>query len=260
MNDQTIPKLTRRELNELPRKMIHQARNWTKADVFTVEWPPQLGQHVVVKDLRQRPFWYRVLVGRHLLKREACVLEALSDVQGVPNLITQPDADAIVMSYFPGCKLDKLGKRMLPASAIHEIENLITLAHERGVTHGDLHTTNILISADGAVAIIDWATGCLHHKRLPLWRRRLLWECRALDLRALAKIKLRYNALKITSGERDLLFKQGSTIYMLFKQVRYIIQWLRPYGRPVRRNKTHRKITTQLKKLEEQKKQQASDL
>src|SRR5690606_27742381 len=95
-------RLTRRKLEKLPRESIHKARNWSKADVSIAEWPPQSGRRVVVKELKNRPLWYRVLAGRYLLRREWNTLCALRDLDGVPSPVARPDSDTIVMEFFPG--------------------------------------------------------------------------------------------------------------------------------------------------------------
>jgi hypothetical protein len=210
-------RLTRRELETLPRRSLHQARNWSKADVSLIEWPPQSGQLVVVKDMRTRPLWFRVLAGRALMWREWRALRALEDLSGVPSPLTRPDADCFVMEYKPGRQLDSMEKWEISGDAVEKIVALLAEVHRRGVTHGDLHSHNILLDDNGEVALIDWATACVFGARRLGPKAVSFDEWKALDERALAKIKCASAPLDVTPRERDLLLHGGSRAYRLIK-------------------------------------------
>ena len=211
-------KLTRRKMENLPRESIHKARNWSKADVSVAEWPPNSGQRVVIKELRGRPLWYRVLAGRYFLRREWKALCALADVNGVPNPVARPDSDTIVMEFREGRPIEKLGQWDVPDSAVENIEKLVEAMHAKGITHGDLHGYNILVDKNGAVALIDWATASTFSSQRRGLKSFTFNEWQALDDRALAKVKIVSAPLSITPRQHDLLLNGGSQIYRFVKQ------------------------------------------
>ncbi len=216
------PRLTRRKLATLSRESIHQARNWSKADVSIAEWPPNSGQRVVVKELKSRPLWFRVLAGRYLLRREWKTLCALADLEGVPSPVARPDSDTIVMEFRSGEPLDKLKSWQVSGDVVEKIERLMATIHARGITHGDLHGYNVLVDEKGAITFIDWATASTFGARRGVAKSFTFDEWRALDERALAKIKIIFAPIDITPLQHDLLLHGGSRIYRFVKSFKRV--------------------------------------
>ncbi|HVF10514.1 MAG TPA: RIO1 family regulatory kinase/ATPase [Abditibacteriaceae bacterium] len=223
--------LTRNELERLALQPLHQARNWSKADVYLAEWPPDSGQRVVVKDFKKRALWFRLLAGRHFLHREWKILRALSGMEGVPHPIARPDADAIVVEYCPGTPANRFADGTLPATALQRLSTLIEVLHARGVTHGDLHQHNILIADDGSLTLLDWATASQFGPRRRALKARLFDEWCTLDKRAVAKLKARHAPALLTGEERDILWQGGSGLYRAVKKVRHGVGKLRGANR-----------------------------
>lgn len=222
-----MQKLTRAALRSLPRRSLHQSRNWSKADVFLVEWPAGSGIEVVVKDLSSAPLWFRLLAGRAFLRREVRALRALREVEGVPNLIARVDADALAMQKLEGRALSGLGEEKLGAQVLERIEGLLGAAHARGVTHCDLHASNVLVDASGQASLIDWATASVYGARARGFKRWTFEEWRALDRRSLAKLKVSHAPQLLSHDERDLLVNGGSRVYRAVKSVRRQMDRLR---------------------------------
>lgn len=247
-SQKTQPRLTRRKLAKLQRESIHEARNWSKADVSIAEWPPNSGQRVVIKELKNRPLWYRVLAGRYFLRREWKTLCALQDLKGVPSPVARPDSDTIVMEYHPGQPLDKLAWWDVPEDVVADIEELVEEIHGRGITHGDLHGYNVLVDEDGEITLIDWATASTFGERRGAAKSFTFDEWRALDDRALAKIKIVYAPTEITPTQHDLLLNGGSRIYRFVKNFKSVGERLRGIDedtaarRAEKRDKTLRKL------------------
>jgi tRNA A-37 threonylcarbamoyl transferase component Bud32 len=228
----TEPRLTRRQLEHLPLQTIHEARNWTKADVLIAEWPPQSGRRVVIKDLKKRALWFRLLAGRLFLRREWHALRVLNGMPGVPGAVARPDADAIVIEYLQGTPVVEIKRGELSPEVLRRIADRVNTLHTRGVTHGDLHQENILVSDDGGVAFIDWATANVFSKRAREPRPRGVkgWtfdEWRALDLRAVAKLKAYHAPETLTEDEREILELGGSRLYRTVKKARLAGERLR---------------------------------
>jgi len=211
----------------MPLEVLHPARNWSKADVFRGEWPPGSGRRVVVKDLRGRPLWFRLLYGRAVLNREWKALSALHGVPGVPEVIARPDADVIVIEFRSGMPAVEFSDGALPAEVVGRIEQAVRELHARGVTHGDLHRKNILVADDGTITLIDWATASFFGPRPRGAKAVSFAEWCALDDRAVAKVKARHAPELMTPREREIMLQGGSPLYRAVKQVRYVGERLR---------------------------------
>ncbi len=212
--------MTRRDLERLPLRALHPARNWSKADVLLAEWPPDSGRRVVVKDLKKRALWFRVLAGRYMLRREWRALRVLQGLAGVPRVVARPDADSLVIEYVEGTPLSDIARRRLPEGALERIESQLSALHARGVTHADLHRENILIGENGAVWFLDWATASVFPARRNAFKEWSFAEWRALDLRAIAKLKI-FNARDaLTEHDYALLEGGASPFYRAVKAVR----------------------------------------
>ena len=218
------PLLSVRVLDSLSRTPIHTARNWSKADVYLVEWPTDSGVQVVVKDLRRCPLWFRISLGRGFMRREWKALRVLDGTRSVPRAVAKPNADVLVIEYLAGVALKSLNPKSYPRAATLQIETLVRDLHARGVTHGDLHDSNILIEQNEngvAVSLIDWATALVWKSERGAAQQRLFREFQSLDLRSVAKVKLFYDRDHLREDEMQLLEKGGSTLYRSVKNVRH---------------------------------------
>ncbi len=199
---------------------LHTARNATKAQVSLVEWPPQSGARVVVKDGARRAAWFRVSIGRYQLAREWKTLCFLMGMNGVPRPLFRAGSDAFGMEWCSGQSLVHLSPGELPARAVEQLEQVVEELHARGVTHGDLHRDNILFDAQNErVFLIDWATSCVFGTSRRGWKAWIWREWRALDERALAKVKARYAPELLRDDEHALLHGGGTPLSRLVRQV-----------------------------------------
>ncbi len=219
------PKLTRAVLNNLPQRSLHRARNSSKADVYAIDWPPE--NRIVVKDLRRCALWFRVLAGRAFLRREARALRVLADLKSVPRVEHRLDADAFAMSWHAGEKLSECNSERITPQILDEIAALLGEVHARGVTHGDLHAHNILLDESGGLCLIDWATACVFGSRRAIIKNWTFEEWRALDERALAKLRALHAPQTLNARERDLLVNGGSRAYRAVKAGRRRLDKLR---------------------------------
>lgn len=213
--------LSRKDLALLNLKPLHIARNWSKADVLIGEYQ---GQKVVVKDLKPRALWFRLLGGRYTMQREWRALEALKDLAGVPAPIALIDADCFVMELREGTPIKKLKRGDVSESSLQQLESLLTEMHRRGVTHGDLHGGNILVDERGQVSLIDWATASFFGPSPTGPKTVSFANWRALDERALLKVKLSHAPGSITPREREILLNGPSGLYRFVKNLRFLLQ------------------------------------
>ncbi len=203
---------TRRVLEALPREPLHIARNTTKADVYQLEWPPNSGQFAVLKDMRKRPAWFRLTAGRWFLWREFRALRALDGIEGVPRAIAKPDADCVLMEWRAGTPVMDWEMGAVPIEALETIATIVAHAHARGVVHSDLHRSNVLLTKEGQVTLIDWATASVFPFRRGKIKDFTFEEWKTLDIRAVAKLKARHAPQSVSAAEKDALL-HGSKIY-----------------------------------------------
>jgi serine/threonine protein kinase len=86
---------------------------------------------------------------------EACVIQRLHDLPGVPRLLGRYGAFGIVHEHVPGKPLTRdseVNEEFFPA-----LRHLLTRIHERGVAYIDLEKPgNILLGGDGLPYLIDF--------------------------------------------------------------------------------------------------------
>jgi predicted Ser/Thr protein kinase len=197
-------RLTRANVETYTIQILHVARNWTKADVRLVKVN---GCLFVVKDIRRRNLFVRLLFARRLLRREFHVLRQLRDVPGVPQVYHMLDADAFVMEYVEGHRIKKL--KQVSDATLQRLHDLFVAIHRRGIAHGDPHKSNILVTAEGAPFLVDFGTALVLKGRGRSWsggwRERLWQEMQKKDLRSVAKTKQRFTPHLLTEEEKQLL-------------------------------------------------------
>lgn len=132
-------------------------------EVF-LAWDPRLEREVAVKRIRSRGEESGSDPERRArFRHEARITAALNHpaIVQVFDLITEGDADHLVMEFVPGLSLhDVLRQGPLPlahglAVALDVAEGL-AYAHRRGVLHRDLKTENVLLTPEGQAKITDF--------------------------------------------------------------------------------------------------------
>ena len=231
---------------------LHTARNWSKADVSRLQWPPNSGNWVVVKDMSARPLWFRVLAGRYFLQREWRALRALDGIRGIPRAFGMLSPDILVMEWCAGVPSSKLRKNEVAPASLEQLSELLSQIHARGVTHGDLHRENVLVAENGAISLIDWATASVFRSRfnpLKMWTQR---EWRDLDRRAVAKIKAKHAPQSLSENEKNLLLN-GSGVASLVRSAGRIFRTLLGRQSPSSPADARRRLERDLAKAEREK-------
>ncbi len=105
-------------------------------------------------------------LGRAQMRREAEMLDRLSDVPGVPGLLdTFQEAGTfwVVKDYLDGMTCEEHARRFrgripyaLAAYVLRETALILDRVHKKGILHGDVSPMNIFLGADGRVFLIDW--------------------------------------------------------------------------------------------------------
>lgn len=188
-----------------------------KKDLFGEVWQKTSGdERVVVRDTRSAPWWTRWLA-RLLLRRELRALAVLDGVDGIPS-VRHFDKHTLARSYLDGAPMH-ISK---PADARYfsQAARLLRRLHSRCVTHNDLaKEPNLLVSADGAPAFIDFQLAAYSPRRGRLFR-----IAAREDIRHLLKHKRTYCPDALTARERAILDKPAavSRAYMAFIKPLYL--------------------------------------
>lgn len=179
---------------------ILRAGSWKKAEIRRVA---RNGHSLVVKDWRAAPAWLRPWAN-WLMSREAEIYVALSGMPGIPQLVGVGKR-IFAIDHVPGEPISAfMGGRGHGLGLGARLETMVHEMHRRGVYHADLHyRRNILVTADGQIGIIDFASA-VDYRRLGLLGRLFRPLLALLDHYALIKWKGGVDPKSLTPGERRL--------------------------------------------------------
>lgn len=161
-------------------------RNASKAEV---RFESRAGREVVIKDFSAAPLWFRWLIARRSLRREARTYERLRDLHGIPACLGLESPDRLVLARAAGRALDVWRAGTVPPIALDRLDRLIAQVHQRGVAISDLHRSNVLVDDQGEVSLVDFALARIG--RRPERPGPLLRALQQLDRHAAARIRSR---------------------------------------------------------------------
>ena len=151
----------------------------------------------IVRDIGPARGWLRWLA-RRLLRTEAKALAALTDVDGVPQIVSV-ERDVLVRTYIAGTPMHLA--RPTDPSYFSAAAQLLRTLHRAGVVHNDLaKEPNLLVRDDGSPAFVDFQLAWSVARRGRLFR--LLGH---EDLRHLLKHKRTYCPQLLSQRERHIL-------------------------------------------------------
>ena len=136
-------------------KKLHKARNKTKAEVYLAS---RNGSKIVFKDFRKTHMLIRLFYGRYSLYREARSYAKLEGVSGIPRCFGFEGREVLLLEYVDGKPLSHFKRGKVPESVFVQLEKIILSMHGRGVANGDLHRSNVMLTSDWDVYLIDFAS------------------------------------------------------------------------------------------------------
>ena len=155
-----------------------------QSSVTLVEWQ---GELVAVKDYATSPPWFRRFVAPILVRREVRALRFLKGTPGIPRFIARVDRLAFAMEFAEGTPISTFSRGELAPEVFLRIAETVAGMHAKGVAHGDLkRRSNLLLSSDGSVWIIDFAASVV--ARGPI-SRRLMRAVAEVDDKSLPRLK-----------------------------------------------------------------------
>lgn len=204
---------------------VHVTEKLLKKDLFGEVWRTGAGDEWEIRrDTGVAGFWVRPLA-RWLMRREARVLAALSEIDGVPSL-RAVDRHTLRRSYIDGNPMHH-AKPGDPAY-FRAASQLLRRLHTACVVHNDLaKEPNLLVRSDGSPAFIDFQLASFRPGRGRLFRL-LARE----DLRHLLKHKRTYCPDQLTHREKAILAAPSipSRLYMATVKPLYLFVTRRLIG------------------------------
>ena len=186
-------------------------------------------RRLVVKDFSPAAWLVRHTYGRWLVRRECRIYARLAGVDGVPAFRGRLDPFAFAVDHVEGATLKDVPARDIPADAFERLRAVFGRIHGRGVVHLDSHQkTNIMLSPDGRVHLLDFATA-LYLGRGWLARRVLVPLLGRPDSWGVLKLKARYCPDALTHSERRRLRRAEALAWL------WPPQWFRWLGKCLRR-------------------------
>jgi predicted Ser/Thr protein kinase len=166
---------------------IKPPRNWTKA---VVAKSMRNGRVVAVKDFSCCNALIKILYGRPTLRREARAYGLLQDVSGIPECLGLEGRGSLVIEYIEGRLLGSFKRGHVGPEVFDRVDEIVKRVHARGVALVDLHRSNIIITAQGDVFLIDFAFALF--ARDSLLPGVIMRFFLALDCFAAARMRARY--------------------------------------------------------------------
>jgi len=154
------------------------------------------GRLAVIKDYRRYRGTALAPFARLLVRREARVLRQLAGWKHAPGLLGVIGGLALGMEYVNGQTLSSL--QAADVQVFDQLHTALQRLHEQGITHNDLHGTNVMVAA-GVPVLIDFTSAW----RTPRWRRNnpLARQLRRSDLKNLLKLRKRATGVEISSEQ-----------------------------------------------------------
>jgi predicted Ser/Thr protein kinase len=181
-------------------KLLKRGERVLEPDVYVT---PYEGRPVVVKDYRRYAGTPMALLARLLVWREARMLRRLAGWRHAPMLLGTAGGLLLGMEFVSGTALGE--EAVVAGKAVfRQLRALIAQLHAAGITHNDLHSSNLMVSG-GTLVLLDYASAM----RLPRWMMRLpvLRELRRSDLANALKIQQRLTGRQVT-GKRAQIVAQ----------------------------------------------------
>lgn len=174
------------------------------------------GTPAVVKDYRRYRGTPLSLVARLLVRREARVLRQLNGWKHAPALLGTMGGLALGMEFIPGTTLSagvQVGQEVFD-----QLQGALLRLHAAGITHNDLHGTNVVVSASVPV-LLDFTSAW----RSPRWLRNgpIARQLRRSDMKNLVKMRERLTGQPPSPELAQMLAEPGwvRTIRTAWKQL-----------------------------------------
>jgi hypothetical protein len=193
-------------------------RNKSKGSVRIEE---RAGRKIAVKDYGGVQNFLVRFYGCMTLRNEARAYQRLAGVPGIPECHGISEEGCLELDFVDGRHLGLFKRRSVPEAVFEKLERILRSMHDRGVANMDLHRSNVLVSDDGDVHIIDFAHAVIaRDSQHPGVVARLAMQ---LDLYAFNRMKARFAGLAkpVPTGTFGLLYRCMKSL----KRVMRLMKW-----------------------------------
>lgn len=154
------------------------------------------GQMAVVKDYGRYRNTLLAPFARMMVRHEAKMLRSLNGWRHAPALLGTLGGLALGMEFIPGDTLS--ASAVVGQEVFQQLQTALRRLHSSGITHNDLHGTNVVVSA-GVPVLIDFTSAW----RFPSWMRNNLVsrQLRRSDVANLHKMRQRHTGQAPTAEE-----------------------------------------------------------
>lgn len=162
------------------------------------------GKVAVVKDYRRYRGSPLALLARVLVRHEAHMLARLSGWRHAPALLGTLGSLALGMEFIPGETLSTA--QAVGSEVFEQLQRALDRLHAAGITHNDLHGTNVVVSA-GVPVLLDFTSAW----RTPRWLRRnpITRQLSRSDLKNLVKMRQRVTGQAPSPEQAALIADPG---------------------------------------------------
>lgn len=183
-------------------QLLKRGERLLEPDVYRTELG---GRPAVVKDYRRYRGTPLSPVARLLVRREARVLRRLKGWKHAPALLGTVGGLALGMEFIPGDTLTA-SVQGVNHEVFDQLQTALTRLHSAGITHNDLHGTNVMVSA-GVPVLLDFTSAW----RSPRWLRNgpIARQLRRSDMKNLVKMRQRLTGQRPTAEQAALLAEPG---------------------------------------------------
>ena len=181
-----------------------QPRNKSKGSVRIEE---RADRKIVIKDYGGVANPLVRLYGVMTLRNEARAYKRLAGLPGIPACPGMTQAGTLELDFVPGRHLGLFKRRSVPEHIFEKLAGILQDMHGRGVANMDLHRSNVLVSDDGDVHVIDFAHAVIaRDPQHPGIIARLAMQ---LDRYAFSRMKARFVGLEkpVPSGLFGFLYR-----------------------------------------------------
>jgi len=168
-----------------PSRMLKHGERLLEPNVYVAELG---GRPAVIKDYSRYRWTPLAPFARILVRREARVLRLLRGWRHAPALLGTIGGLALGMELVRGEPLDNDTLQAAGTQLFQQLRGAVASLHAAGITHNDLHASNILVCGTTPV-LIDYASAL----RTPRWLRSLplVRQLRRSDLANVFKMQQR---------------------------------------------------------------------
>jgi len=186
----------------------------------TVRIEMRAGRETVIKDYRGIKNPVVRLYGNMTLRNEQRAYTRLAGLPGIPPCYGITDEGCLELAFVTGKHLGLFKRRSVPEDIFTSLARIVQAMHDRGVANTDLHRSNVLVSDDGAVHIIDFAHAVIAGNPA---RPGMFARCAMqLDWYAFARMKARFVGLKkpAPTGMFGVLYRCMKIVKRLVRAVK----------------------------------------